>query len=53
MAPVSPGKIMAEMFDMVIDGLCLHPDAPSGCRDRIIRARTVQKQGGLKATHPD
>lgn len=49
MAPVAPGKIIAEMFDMANDGLCLHPDAPSGCGDRIIRAHTVQKQGGLKA----
>jgi SEC-C motif len=32
----------------LIDGVCLHPTAPSGCAPKIIRAHTVQKGGGLK-----
>lgn len=27
-------------------GMCLHPDAPSGCSDVIVRAHTVQRMGG-------
>jgi len=47
------GQLFAEMFGKAREGFCLRPEAPQGCDDKIIRAHTVQKQGGLKAIAED
>jgi len=47
MPPVNINQLLNEMFQEARKGLCLHPDAPTGCGQKIIRAHTVQRGGGL------
>ena len=37
-------RAVDRLFDM---RCCLHPDAPTGCSNTIIKAHTIQKSGGL------
>ena len=44
------GEQLARMHSEFAKGYCSHPDAASNtCSDRIIRAHTVQRRGGLAA----
>jgi hypothetical protein len=44
------GKLLNDILEDRNRGTCLHPEAsPSICSNRIIKAHTVQRAGGLKA----
>ena len=46
----APGKqeVLERVYQVYEDGVCLHPDAdPSVCRGKIIKAHTIQRNGGL------
>ncbi len=52
--PVPIGKLLAEQRAEMVRGYCLHPSAsPETCSPKIIRAHTVQRQGGLAAIAED
>ena len=42
-------ELHANMLDEAKKGICMHPRSPSECSNKIIRAHTVQKSGGLSA----
>lgn len=46
-APIPFAKLIADMFNIATEGMCLHPNAPDQCSAKIIRAHTVQRNGGL------
>jgi hypothetical protein len=46
MPPANINQLLNEMFQETRKGLCLHPDAPTGC-GQMIKAHTVQRGGGL------
>jgi hypothetical protein len=45
--PIPLVKLLSDMFAKAREGICLHPNAPDQCSDKIIRAHTVQRKGGL------
>ena len=45
--PIPFVKLLSDMFAVAREGICLHPNAPDQCSDKIIRAHTVQRNGGL------
>lgn len=48
--PVPIGKLLAEQRAEMVKGYCLHPNASAdACSEKIIRAHTVQRRGGLAA----
>ncbi len=42
-------ELHAKMLDEAKMGICMHPDSPTTCSNKIVRAHTVQKNGGLSA----
>jgi SEC-C motif len=52
--PIPIGKLLGEQHAEFARGVCLHPEAgPSVCGSRIIRAHTVQRNGGLSSISED
>jgi hypothetical protein len=43
------GELHAKMLDEAKNGICMHPEAPAMCSRKIVKAHTVQKNGGLSA----
>lgn len=48
--PISPGEGTSRLHRELKKGYCSHPEANSvNCSDRIVRAHTVQRRGGIAA----
>ena len=47
---MKPGERMSHLYRKFQKGYCSHPSAsPNNCSDKIVRAHTVQRRGGIAA----